>query len=163
MKGWLISVVSMLIVITLLELLIPKGRLSPLIGSLFSVIFLIVVFYPLTGKISLPNILDWQEYDSTIEIDEDFLYYATEKSADKKKTKCLKKLNEYGINDLSFDIEYSKDDCGVCEIKAVTIFFDESVISGNTEHINIIEKISSVAKEFFGAVEIEVKANVGQS
>lgn len=35
MKGWLISVVSLLIVITLLELLIPKGRLSPLIGSVF--------------------------------------------------------------------------------------------------------------------------------
>lgn len=163
MKGWLISVVSLLIVITLLELLIPKGRLSPLIGSVFSVVFMLVAFYPLIGKISLSDFSERFDYDSMIETDGDFLYYTAEKSAEIKKTKCLKKLNEYGINDLSFDIKYSKDDYGAYEIKSVTVFFDESVINGNTEHINIIEKISSVAKDFFGAVEIEVKSNVGQS
>ncbi len=163
MKGWLISVVSLLIVITLLELLIPKGRLSPLIGSLLSIVFMLAVFSPFLGGFSLHNFSEGVNYDSMIEINGDFLYYAAEKSAEIKKTKCLKKLNEYGINDLSFDIKYSKDDYGAYEINSVTIFFDESVIGEKEEHINIIEKISSVAKEFFGAVEIEVKTNVGQS
>lgn len=160
MKTWIVSVISVLILISLLSILIPKGKLSPLIDSVLSIIFLFTVVSPfISGKASLENVLDFTDSEYVGEsIQENYLYYIAEKEAEAKKTKCLKILEENGINDVSFEIEYNKGDYGNYELKKVKIFYDKSVIKEKDEHIDIIRKINSVATECFGkevtAVEI---------
>ncbi len=159
MKIWLISVVSVLIAISLLSVLIPKGKLTPLINSVLSVIFLLTVFSPFfSGKVTLENVFVYTEDDCDKDfLQENYLYYTAEKETESKKTKCLKKLKENGINDVYFEIEYSKSEHGKYEIKKVKVFYDGTVIKEKDEHIDIIRKINSAVNECFGKKDLAVE------
>ena len=159
MKEWLIGVISVLIVISLLSILIPKGKLSPLINSVMSVIFLLTVFAPfISGKALVSNVFDFTEYENgQVSLQENYLYYTAEKESGIKKTKCLKKLEEYGINDVSFEIEYSKGEYENYKIKKVKVFYDGTVIKEKDEHIDIIRKINSAVTECFGKDDLTVE------
>ena len=158
MKEWIISVVSIIIVITLIGILVPKGKLSGIINSFLSVIFLLTVFSPvISGKISIDcNYVAGTGGDADLQ--SGYLYYVMQSRCEDIKTACIESLESSGIKDAVKEIRYTVDAYGL-KIKSVTVILNDSVINGKDEHINIIEEIEKTVTECFGTDMVTVKKN----
>ena len=158
MKEWIISVVSIIIVITLIGILVPKGKLSGIINSFLSVIFLLTVFSPvISGKVSFENnFVSGSGGDADLQ--SGYLYYVMQSRCEEIKTACIESLESSGIKDAVKEIRYTVDAYGL-KIKSVTVILNDSVINGKDEHINIIEEIEKTVTECFGTDMVTVKKN----
>ena len=157
-KEWILSVVSMIIVITLIGILVPKGRLSGIINSFLSVIFLLTVFSPvISGKISFESDYVAETGDGA-DLQSGYLYYVMQSRCEENKTACLDRLESAGIKGAVSEIRYTVDACEL-KIKSVAVILNDSVINGKDEHINIIEEIEKTVSECFGTDMVTVKKN----
>ena len=141
MKSWILSVGAMILLTAIITIILPKGKTSGLIKSVFALLSLLVIIQPVTAlkngdsDFSIPSISGGNE----IIIQENYLEFIARKRNENNEKNCEKILTENGINGATVSIEYTTDENASYEIQKVTLNFENSVINSDKEHIYIIE------------------------
>ena len=155
MKEWIVSVVSVLLLVSLVAVLVPKGKLTPLINSLLSVIFLTSIFSPvLTGKVKFES----NAFDvggESYSIQSDYVNFIGSKAAEYKKSECAERLELAGIEPKELDVDYEIID-GELNFKKIILILDNRVINKNEAHINIIKEAKEIVSDIFRTDDITV-------
>lgn len=153
MKEWVISVVCSLIIVCVCSIITPKGKISKIVESVLSVVFLLTVFSPLiSGKVTFSLSLDGDLSDEII-VQREYLDYVAEKTVENKKANCIKFLENYGINDASVQIEYTVSDFETVKIKKVVV-----TVNKENESKDFSEVIKSLT-EITNCDDVTVKLN----
>lgn len=156
MLSWIISVFSAVTVITVVSLLLPDGKLAKFIKPFVSLILILLILSPITDIEKY--FYDGEEfYDSAITMDTDFLIKTTQAKIDKRKENCIKIAEKNGITGAIVIIEYSVDENYSPKINEVRINLQNAVISSESEHIVILQRLIKEISEYLSISEEGVK------
>ena len=135
---------ALVITVTLLSLLLPKGKTQKTVRTVLSLTVALSVLKPvivLNGE-NLENI-----GDRFLSVQEDFIYFSDEYVIKLQQIACENIVNNYGIENCEVKIEYERSG-DITEIKKVDVnLFDQVIISGE-ENIDIKEEILDEISSF---------------
>ncbi|MBO4594331.1 MAG: hypothetical protein J5697_01355 [Clostridia bacterium] len=135
---------ALVITVTLLSLLLPKGKTQKTVRTVLSLTVALSVLKPvivLNGE-NLENI-----GDRFLSVQEDFIYFSDEYVIKLQQIACENIVNNYGIENCEVKIEYERSG-DITEIKKVDVnLFDQVIISGE-ENIDIKEEITDAISAF---------------
>ena len=131
----------MILLTAIITLILPKGKTSGLIKSVFALLSILVIVQPLAALKSADGDFSFSFFPDGNEmvIQENYLDYIVKKKNENNEKNCQKILTENGINGALVSINYITDGKASYEIKKVTINLENSVINPDKEHIYIIE------------------------
>ncbi len=148
-SAWIMSILGIVIVGTLIDLILPNGRINKYIKSIFATLTVLVIVTPIPSLIKNNfNTDDGSLITPDFTLDENYLAYA-----DKVKLRYLakgveKKLSEDGLHNVSREIvgKFEKDNSIV--INLVKVNLKNLVIDENIQHINKYELITELVTKY---------------
>lgn len=152
MKEFLLSISSIILIFSILNLILPHGKISKSISSVFGILLLLVIIKPIINLKESGSILYNFTENNEIVIDEEYLYYVTHSRVNQIKNNVNNILNENGIEKSVITIDYDVDEDFSIKINKIYVDLRNSVIISNKEHIDVIE---SVLKEITSKINIE--------
>lgn len=155
MSIWIFNVFSSVFLITVISLLLPEGRLSKFVKPFMSLILIVIILSPLIDFKEIIN--DMNTTDKIIEIDGEFLNNTMLAKIDKYQQNCIKLAEKNGINGASVIIEYSVDENYLLKIYGAKINLQNAVISSESEHIVILQRLKKDVSEYLSLSEKGVK------
>lgn len=144
MSGWIMSVVSVVVLSVLLDLFMSEGQTKKYIKGIMSIIVIAVIIAPLPNllkkEINISEAFQNNTDYSQIDTDMDYLYrlYSAQ-YAEKEKT-IENHLKEKGIKNCAVRINIYQFD-GKIELINVLVSLEKAVITGIDKNININEMI----------------------
>ena len=148
MKEWVLSVVSIIVLMMILELFLSEGETKKYIKGIMSLIIILVIISPLPSLLkkdfSIESFfMENQNASKDIQTDKEFLYRIYISQYAEKELKIQEMLKEDGISEVIVDINinYASDYSVV--IESVVVNIENAVITINKENINIIDKINN--------------------
>lgn len=155
LSDYILSVLSIAVLISLCRAILPDGRTKHAVGTIFHFILIIAIISPLSN-INKDISVDFNT--SKVSIDESAVYEINLQKITYLESSCLKILNQNDVTAEDVEIEFNINDKNYL-IEKVTVFFDNSRITDETEHINIIRKTKSLLSELLavgeGAITVE--------
>ena len=143
MKNWVLSIGAIIILTSVIGIILPEGKLSKNVKSIFSLIVVLVVVQPVislkNNSFSIETIFEEQN----VFLQEDFIYYVNEQKMTNNQKLCENYLQNTGISNGKIFIEYTINQNGQALINRVIIDLQNAVINSELEHIDIIENILS--------------------
>lgn len=146
MKDWAISIGVVVTIISLISLIIPDGKMGKYVKGMFSLLVILVIIKPFTGE--LDGQFTWNSQSETIQYQENYLYYTTQKRVENSEGYCEKMLENLGILHASVNISYKIENLPEISIKKVSVNLENSVINADKEHIDIIEQAKKSITEY---------------
>ena len=135
---------ALVITVTLLSLLLPKGKTQKTVRTVLSLTVALSVLKPvivLNGE-NLENI-----GDRFLSVQEDFIYFSDEYVIKLQQIACENIVNNYGIENCEVKIEYERSG-DITEIKKVDVNLFDRVIISDEENIDIKEEITDAISAF---------------
>ena len=152
-SSWILSIVCISVASVLVDLVLPEGKSSTIIKSIFSYAIILVIISPIPKLLKNQNGFNGELYYQDIEIQEDFIYQVNKNKIDKLKLHIENDLAEQDIEGVEIAISADIFDIAM-EIDAVYVDFFDLVINENNEHIDIkkavvntVQKYISIGKE----------------
>ena len=137
MKEWVISVTVTVFSTSVISLILPSGKLSKYIKSVFSLIMVFVILQPV---FKLKDVkFDFQAVFNESE----FVY-----QSDYFKENCVILLKDIGVENFETGIIFSVNEISEIIVEKVVINLQNSVINSDKDHIDIIVGIKSVISEY---------------
>lgn len=150
MQAYLLSVAGAVLLSAVVSILVPEGRLGPVIRGVTKLVTLLLLVSPV---ISLLRGASFSMEETAFEEDADFLSYCTERVEEHDETSVEAwLLEEYGISAVA-DVDLAAD--GSYSAKHVTVTVSDFGIYEGEAHIDISLQIESALSERFGC-EAEV-------
>ena len=152
MKEWLLSVAAAVITVSLISVMLPPGKTSKIIRAVLGIFVAAVIIKPVVSidfsKISTGEILG----QGDIEYQTGYFEYAKNMRIEKYREEVLKILETYGIKIEKDELNIITDEeqGGFVLIEKITIFLTNAVITGDNEHIVIIDEAAAALAENFG-------------
>ena len=112
MKEIILSIISVSLIVTVFNLILPKGRMSDIIRYCLSFISITIMISPLIIKNDWFNINF--DIDKEILYDENLLDYINSNKIFYDEKNCNEIIKKYGISDASTKIEYTVNDIKIC-------------------------------------------------
>ena len=143
MKQWLYSIFVLVLIITIISIVVPEGKLGKIIKGVFSVILLITVINPLV-KIKEVN------YDYFIGDNNDFtlqthyIDYVYNKKIDNLINLSKESLIKIGVDKCEIIIDYVIDEKYQLLINFAQVNLKNAVIYSNEEHIVVVEQVKTI-------------------
>ena len=109
MKEWVGSICSLVVIVTLASIIIPEGKTSNLIKSLFSLIIILVMIKPIVGINNNEFALEFTDESATC-IQTEFIDYSNMAKNTKYQNFCNEIALIMGIKDADTRIEYTVSD-----------------------------------------------------
>ena len=91
------------------------------------------------------------------DLDENFLLNTARAKIDKLQLNCVKIAESNGINGATALIEYSVNENYEPEISEVKIYLQNAVITSESEHIDILQRLKKSVAEYLSITENLVK------
>lgn len=139
-SSWIMSIAGVICLSVIVELILPDGQMNKYIKGVFSfvVVFVIISPIPTLMKKEL-NIEKNFGYESSISVDEDYLYQLNYDKVNALKKEILKECDGFGYKNVEMYIncDISKSEL---KIKSITVDLSCLRITENSEH-NDITKI----------------------
>lgn len=155
-KGYVLSVTSVVIISQICEMLLPSGRMKSATKMVFSLITILILVTPiLTFFKTVPNI-DFSDIESDVYIDQGFVEHAQKTRQKLLEERTEQALKSLGIMSADVDILLECEN-NVTQIKFVTINLQNSVILEGAEHINkteVSQKVASALNIDIGRVKV---------
>ncbi len=162
MKSWILSVGAMILLTAIVSIILPKGKTSGLIKSVFALLSLLVIFKPVAalknGSIEFP--LTFVSGGQDIIIQDNYIQYVFNKKNENNQKYCEEILSENGIDKAIVTIEYYVEEIATYKIQKVILNLEKSVINSDKEHIHIIETAIEEIAEYLN-IDTEVIETYG--
>lgn len=147
MKKWILSLGIVVIIVAIISLILPEGKLGKYIKSICSLIVILAVLQPLLNlkqiEVNFNTLINGN--DATIQVD--FINYISGAKIKEYEKNCNLLAENVGLEYIETVIEYSINDDAKIVIKKVNLNLKDAVIISDKEHIDIIEEvIDAVAK-----------------
>ena len=148
MNRYVVSIIVTVFLIALITFLLPNGSTSKYVKSVLSMVLVVVLISPLIKF----NIKDFK-FDNFFEspnvyVQTDFLDYVLDEKVKSLTKNCDMILNDLGVSGADIKIFYQQKNGVEILIQNVTINLKKSVISSDSSHINIIEKLKKAVSEY---------------
>lgn len=144
MSGWILSVVSVVVLMVLLDIFMAEGETKKYIKGIMSIIVIAVIIAPLPGilkkDIRISEAFQNNAEYHSIETDSDYLYRLYIAQYAEKEKKIERGLEEKGIKNSNVRINIYQYN-GRIELINVLVSLEKSVITGIDKNININEMI----------------------
>ncbi|MDR2047011.1 MAG: stage III sporulation protein AF [Clostridiales bacterium] len=157
MIAWIISVAGVSVLTVLLDIILPEGQMNKYVKGVLSVVVTVVIISPAAGL--LKDGLDFERLfgfaRNVYAVDQNYVYavYADAYGAEEARMKSL--LSGAGIKIESADIVF--DPANKRKILYVNIFLRQSVIDGDSAHINISDGIKKLISEKYALNRNDVR------
>lgn len=140
MKDWIFNIGATVLLVSIITLILPDGKVGKFIKSIFSILILMIIIKPLV-PIKEFNFDYTSIFGNTeITVQENFVNYTFEEKKKSYQRYCLKIIEDIGVENASVELIYDNENMKF-EIKNVKINLVNSVIKSDKEHIFIIEEI----------------------
>ncbi|MBQ8426622.1 MAG: hypothetical protein IJX16_02545 [Clostridia bacterium] len=140
MKEWIFSIGATVLLVSIITLILPDGKIGKFIKSIFSILILMVTIKPLISidksNINYESIFDVVD----IKVQENYINYTFEERKKSYEYSCQEILIDLGIENAIVEIIYENSNMEF-KILSVKINLINSVIKSYKEHIFIIEEI----------------------
>lgn len=151
MTGWIFSVFSAVIIVSVISIVLPDGRTSKFVKPFISLVLILIIVSPIVkSDTALDGIFNASE--NVLETDADFLEYIAASKIDFYTKNCIKTAEKNGIIGSDILIKYNIDKQGTINIYGVSVNLQNAVISSESEHIVILQ---SLKKEISDYLKIE--------
>lgn len=144
MKNWILSIVSIIIIIEIISMILPEGKMGKYIRGTFSLFIMLLILRPMLN-FNLDNLYQDITFSNKYEVvyQDDYLEYTTEKKKKGIEDNVRNTLSHCGIFDAYFVIDYSCDTNNCLIAEKVSVNLENAVIISDKEHINIIEDVKT--------------------
>lgn len=149
MNDWLYSIITVVIIISILSIIVPEGRLGKIVKGIFSIIILLILIQPFVNTSSLDNSkFDILSFEVDDKVQYEYLDYVFTKKiiALEKETKEI--IEKCGVSNSTININYQVNDEEGFQINFVNINLSNAVINSDKEHIDIIEEIRNEVSKY---------------
>lgn len=151
MSNYLFSTLSIIIFLAFLDMVISKTKNGKMVRTITSLIAVSMLVLPIVSIIKGDNNIVKNGYYS--EYLSEYLVNLEKKVISTKIKNALKDF-EYDVLSVEVDFNNSEDQLIV---KKVKILLDESVISENISHIDIVESVEKLLETVVDAQKVEIK------
>ena len=155
MAVWISNVFSSVFLVTVICLLLPNGRLAKFVKPFISLILILIILSPVVNFNGLID--DVSAIKVSFDLDENFLLDTARAKIDKLQLNCVKIAESNGINGATVLIEYSVNENYEPEISEVKIYLQNAVITSESEHIVILQRLKKGIAEYLSITENWVK------
>ncbi len=156
MSNWVLSVASIVILSCIITMLLPEGKLSKYIKTVFGIVVILVMVQPVLNIKSSELNFDLFYEREQIVFQKDYLLFASSEKIKGLEENCEKILDEKGFNNVKVSINYNTDELGQAYIEKVILDFNKEVIISDKKHIDIIEDIISPISKYLNIDEKQV-------
>ena len=154
-SSWIMSIAGIICISVIIELVLPDGQMNKYIKGIFSFIVILVIIMPIPkligSNLDFSNIFD---YDSNINVDEDYLYQLNLDKLNLVKEDIENEIENHGYENVSIYIN-----CNIFEnqmnFKSITVDLTSLVISENAEHKDITKIKKDISNIILSLVKIE--------
>ncbi len=149
MKNYLIVCTLSIILFSLLENMLIKGKFFKIVKSLFSIICILLISYPIINLVTNNN------YDISVNFDENYTnnLILIEENTVELEVKNIIKKGGYTPKNVEVIAENNN---GNVAVKKIKVIIDGEVIIENEEHINITKQVENLLKNNCYNCELEV-------
>lgn len=156
MKEWLLSVFTAVLIVSVICIILPQGRLSKFVKPFVSMIVIIIILSPIINlNEDFESIMNFKTV--AVETDTEFLNYIAKSKIDVYTENCKKTAQKNGINGSEILIEYNVEYDGAINIIWVSVNLQNAVITSENEHIVILQRLKKDLSEYLGIDETGVK------
>ena len=135
---------ALVVTVTLLSLLLPKGKTQKVVRTVLSLTVALSVLKPVI-------VLNGEDLESIgdgfLTVQEDFIYFSDEYVIKLQQIACENIVNNYGIENCEVIIGYERSG-DITEIKKVDVNLFDQVIISDEENIDIKEEITKAISAF---------------
>lgn len=154
-SNWILSITGVICLSVVAEFILPYGQTNKYVKGIFSFVLLLIIvsFLPqiLNQKIDFSSIFN---YESSITVDEDYLYEANLDKLTYYKQNIENKIKSHGYDNVSVYISCNIKDIQM-KFKSITVDLKSLVISKEAEHKNIAKIREDITKIILSFVEID--------
>ena len=151
-KTYIYSLGIIVIIVTILSLLLPKGKVNKVIKLVLSLVVALSLFRPLLALTD-----DYNVYQSLndFNVQEDFIELSRQAEIKSKTNVCKALITAIGVENPDVEIKYTTSDSNNILINKIIINLENSVIKVDKENINIKDDIKNAITTY-----LNVKADV---
>ena len=157
MWEYVVSIGSTILLISIITLVLPNGRLYNFVSYILSILLIFSIIKPLLNltikEINLDSVLE-----VSISIDEEYVDYTMHLKANETSKRCVELLSNENIFASKIEIIYDSTNYQNFSIKNVKVFLSREVIYPNNSNIDIIARIKTLLSKFLnvneGVIEI---------
>jgi stage III sporulation protein AF len=150
---WLLTIVGVVVIGVLIDLILPNGKISKYIKSIYSIIIIFVIISPLSTLSKTNFNINSTSYDN--QINQNYLDSINQDKANKISSNIENYLSKNGFLNVNIEVIYSYENYNF-KIDLINVFLNNLVIQGKDEHINKCEAIKTCILEYLGK-ECELK------
>lgn len=152
---YIYQIIGVVILATVLKFYVPDGEIKPLINWVVSIIITLVIVSPIFTLFI--NNKNFNEMFSDVEatLQQDFIDYSYEKTKENDIVIFKKNAESFGVKNIKVNAYYSVNNFTI-KYKKVQIDLKNAVIIGDKSHIDIVNELTSFAKNIFGS-EVKVE------
>ena len=141
MKGWILSIVGMVLIGVIFEIIVPDGKTNSFIKSIFAIFFMFVVVSPIINLVKNSDAIDFSTIFSSASQNE-----LTEQSLMELKFQIENHLSNNGVSGVEVEVMgYSTLDDTI--IEQIYVNLSNLVILKKDEHIDKYKLITTLIKE----------------
>lgn len=156
MKEWILSVGLMVLLVSIVSIILPDGKIGKQIKNIFSILILLTILNPLVNIKNSKFENDFIVNDADINIQEEYLNYFYENQKISLETSCDKIISNLGISNGKTLLEYEVSDMYFNIIKA-KVDLSNAVINSNEDHIFVINEVKRNLIEYLNISEEQVE------
>lgn len=144
LSSWILSITGIVVLTLIVDILLPEGQTAKYIKSIFAVITVFVIVFPLPKLFSEGISFDKQfESDGAAHVDETYLENLGAYRADYIENLIVSELEGKKISGVEIEVFYQMKDY-VFEIKTISVNLDKASFEGQGTNIDVKEEILDV-------------------
>lgn len=156
-SGWLVSILSVVIVGVLVDLMLPNGKLNGFIQAVFGFLCVVVIISPIPKLLNKEISFDDVFYNnSSTQINEDYVDATIKNIVFSLEKNTQNVLAEKGFMDVIVKIDYNVQDYRYC-IEKVFLNIKKLVINSNQVHINKYTEMKQAVVNYLNVSSEEVE------
>jgi stage III sporulation protein AF len=147
MKSVILSVGCLVLLLSIISMILPNGKASIYVKSIFSVFILLAILKPIIETKEAGLNFDYSTEKNEVFLQEDYLSYVFEKRKDNIQENCSKILKNNGITGANITIIYEIKNM-TFNVTKIEINLENAVINSDKEHIFVIEESKKNIAEY---------------
>ena len=158
MWSWVVSVGVIVVISTIITIIMPDSKVSGIVFVVLGVMIISVIIKPIFNSNEDFDIVFNDETSVEQEmIDYGYVEYTFYLKAEKLKNDCIELLDEKGYKTTFVEIIYDDSDFRQFKLKNVKVFLDKEVINSASTHIDIIDEVQNLLKDFLSVKKEVIK------
>ncbi len=147
MKGYILSILGVVVVGILVDVIIPSGKMNKFIKSVYSIFVVLIIISPIIKLFNKHKDFNFNYNDYTIS--QPLLNYINKQKLTAYKNDIISALNNEGLTGVDLEFNYSLENDKLI-LNSCTVNLKNLSISSNFTHTNKYEFISKVVTTVTG-------------